>query len=99
MSKPLKPSLAALGPKPPETVAPPVAPAPETVEASAAPVKKPKPSRTERKGFTTFITQGDYQTLRRISFEQERPIQAIVDEALADLFAKHGYALQQQRGG
>jgi hypothetical protein len=73
-------------------------PAPPPVE-TAAPTKKVKPSRAKRRAFGTFLVEGDYQTLRRMSFEQSRPIQAIVDEALADVFTKHNYAEHARRGG
>jgi hypothetical protein len=93
-----KPSLSVLAPKRPEPVA---APAPQEPAATAAPepAKKVKPSRVARRAFGTFLREEDYQTLRRISFEQSRPIQAIVDEALADVFAKHNYSEYARRGG
>jgi hypothetical protein len=92
--------LSALAPKRPDPVQAPAPqePAPAPVEA-AAPAKKVKPSRAARRAFGTFLREEDYQTLRRMNYEQSRPIQAIVDEALADVFAKHNYTEHARRGG
>ena len=37
---------------------------------------------------TTFVWNQDYKTLKRIAFEQDTNIQALIDEALELLFKK-----------
>ena len=52
-----------------------------------------KDQREHRKGkraFTTFVWNQDYKTLKRIAFEQDTNIQALIDEALGLLFKKRG---------
>ena len=52
-----------------------------------------KDERQHRKGkraFTTFVWNQDYKTLKRIAFEQDTNIQALIDEALELLFKKRG---------
>lgn len=71
--------------------------APPVVE-KAQPKGDPRPHRATRRGFSTFLQEDDYQTLRRISFEQARPIQHLIEEAIGDLFVKHGYT-KNLKGG
>jgi len=69
---------------------------PDTPEAeSSAPALEndKKDEREHRKGkraFTTFVWNQDYKTLKRIAFEQDTNIQALIDEALELLFKKRG---------
>lgn len=67
------------------------APAPAVPEpvAPATPAKYVAPSRRDRAQVVCFVDRATKRQLDQMAFEQDRPIQAMMVEALDLLFQKH----------
>lgn len=65
----------------------PVQPAPQPIEAGR---NKPyfAATRKDRKPLTFFVPVEEHRRLKRLSVDLDRPMEALLQEALADLFAK-----------
>ena len=63
--------------------------APEHTPAGAAPAARP-PSRAGLKAITVYVDPAAHRQLRMLAIETDRSAQALLVEAVNDLFQKHG---------
>ena len=69
--------------------APPAAASPEPVPAPAPSSTPTAPARRGRTGVTTFLAEEAHRQLRQLALDERRSGQALVVEALNDLFRKY----------
>lgn len=78
----------------------PLRPEPATVEPISPPEKPPvagpKPffaaTRAGKKKVTAALAPADHKRLKSLAIDRETTTEALLNEAIADLFAKHGRA-------
>ena len=66
------------------------APAPEPEPPAPRPGTSPPPSRAGKASVTAYFAPAVRRQLRRLAADRDTTLQALLGEAVNDLFAKHG---------
>lgn len=69
---------------------PPILPAARIVQTDAQPDAKRSASRAGRKAIYAWVDPAEHRKLKRLSFDTDRSIDALVTEGVHLLFEKHG---------
>jgi hypothetical protein len=89
MSKPINPLKAAMSGMKPTATTPHLVQKPATKTKQPA-AKDPAPSRIGKKAITGHFEPAAARQLKMLGVESDRSIQSLLEEALNDLFRKHG---------